>query len=100
MIKRGKPRLKSSERQIDRLRAEGWYMPIGVRFRRLYPGRNQRSAGHWVWCLEGYGVDCGSFYPVSDCLKAVGLSRGCDNEIYPESYPTYNGNEIQGAQNA
>lgn len=74
-----------SQQLIDRLRREGWINKNAeVKFRRLYPGHWQRSAGAWVWTVEGIGVDIGSSWTARECLHAKRLSPGVYGEIVPE----------------
>ena len=81
------------EKLFDRLRAEGWHLPDGCKFRRLYPGLNQRDMGAWSWtieCYDGCIVDYGSCETVKACVDAVGLERlENDGEICTATMPTH-----------
>ena len=61
-----------SQRLIERLQRD-FQVPTGARFRRLYPGRWQRSAGAWVWIVEWAGGDVGSICTATECLQASQL---------------------------
>jgi hypothetical protein len=73
--------MKSVERLVNRLRAEGWIIPDDWKFQRLYPGYWQRSAGAWSWTITGTMCDIGSCDSVARCLKASSLNRHRFGEI-------------------
>ena len=64
-------RLRKSERLMDRIALElELDMPVGSKFKRLYPGHWQRSAGAWLWMIVRPGRgDIGSIYTVTELLK-------------------------------
>jgi hypothetical protein len=77
---------KISDRLIARLRKEGWISDSSsVKFERCYPGHWQRSAGAWVWMVEGPGVQIGSSYTAKECLKAKELAPGVNGDVTPRS---------------
>lgn len=76
---------KLSERLMERLKRDGWNIPEGSTFQRLYPGHWQRSAGAWVWLISRPGdIDIGSIAPARVCLTAKRLENLGWGEIFPE----------------
>lgn len=76
--------LKISDRLIDRMHVLGWIVdPASVKFVRYYPGHWQRSAGAWVWAIEGAGFSVGSAYTAKECVKAAEWLLGCNGDITP-----------------
>ena len=73
-----------SDRLVERLVDCGWLEPSArVRFVRLYPGHWQRSAGAWVWEIEGAGLAIGSCFTAKECVKAKEWLLGCNGDITP-----------------
>lgn len=62
----------------------GWIVDVTkVRFVRRYPCCWQRSAGAWVWEIEGDGFSVGSAWPAKECLKAKEWLLGLNGDITP-----------------
>lgn len=83
--------MKSSEKLRLRINNDlGLNYPPDAKFRRLYPGHWQRSAGAWLWCIESDGRsyrEIGSIWTVAECLKALRIALYVGHggmEVIPE----------------
>lgn len=69
---------------IEKLRQNGIQVPKDAKFRRLYVGRWQRSAGAWVWSLQSGIWEIGSCSSVTVCVKSKTLTKIRGGEICPD----------------
>lgn len=82
--------MKKVDRLIERLTRDCDYkISPQAKFIRLYPGRHQRCAGAWLWCIQDIGLrEIASCETVTDLLKAHRIEvhpmgiRGRDLEVF------------------
>ena len=68
--------MKSSEKMLNWLRSQGFEFSDQAVIRRTYAGRNQRSAGAWMWYVFDYPgtpYQVGGYAPLSELLKCPKL---------------------------
>ena len=88
--------MKKSERLMKRLEDELHLdIPVGSRFRRLYPGHAQRANGAWSWCIERHPqYDIGSNFSVTELLKCKTLVAYEDHRTVGASPEIMPGKEV------